>query len=43
MLTAKTFQRESIKLNVYVILHNDVVCNSFNHKQMQQFFNRQVG
>ena len=30
-----------IKLRRYTILHNDVVCNSFNHKQKQQFFYRQ--
>ena len=36
----KNIISERKELNVYVILHNDVVCNSFNHKQKQQFFYR---
>ena len=42
MLTAKTLFQKVTYVS-YTILHNDVVCNSFNHKQKQQFFYRQVG
>ena len=41
MLTAKTLFQKVTYVS-YTILHN-VVCNSFNHKQKQQFFYRQVG